>query len=117
MTADGNRPLRVGAAALIGLILLQIAWHAWLYPATAARLLPTLAITTLPPACALWVCADNLRRGVLIGGIVCLLYFCHGVSSAWSEPASRVLALVEVAFCVTVIGALGWDARHYRRPR
>jgi uncharacterized membrane protein len=114
MTAPGNTTLRAGAAGLVALILLQVAWYAWLFPAT--QLLPTLAITTLLPAYALWVCTGNLRRGVLIGGIVCLLYFCHGVSSAWSEPASRLLALVEIALTLTVIGALGWDARHYRRP-
>jgi len=117
MTRTGNGSLRAGAAALVALILLQIVWHAWLVPAVTTQLLPTLAITTLPPAYALWVSCGNLRRGVLIGGIVCLPYFCHGVSSAWSEPASRSLALAEIALALTVIGALGWDARGYRRPR
>jgi len=117
MTANGNLSLRVGAAALAALTLLQVAWHAWLFPAPAALRLPTLAITTLPLAWALWVSSRNLRRGVLIGGIICLLYFCHGVGSAWSVSTSRVLALVEVMLTLAVIGALGWDARHYRRPR
>jgi len=52
---------------------------------------------------------------VLIGGIVCLLYFCHGVSAAYGDAAARLPALAEIALTLIVIGALGWDARHYQR--
>jgi uncharacterized membrane protein len=47
----------------------------------------------------------------------CLAYFSHGVSSAYSEPVSRWLALIEVALSLVVIGALGWDSRGYRRKK
>jgi uncharacterized membrane protein len=63
-----------------------------------------------------WIAPGNLRRGVLVGGIVCLFYFCHGVSIAWDDASARGLAILEIALSLIVIGALGWDARHYKRP-
>lgn len=64
----------------------------------------------------LWTCRRNLRRGVLIGGIVGLFYFCHGVSVAWDDAPARIPALIEIALTLLVIGASGWDARKYKRP-
>jgi uncharacterized membrane protein len=76
-----------------------------------------LALTTLPLVLSLWIGAKNRRRGLLVSGMFCLAYFSHGVSSAYSEPASRWLALIEVALSIGVVGALGWDARGYRRKK
>ena len=109
--------LHAGAIALAMLLVLQVFWHGWWLPAVAAQRWPTLALSALPLLPGLWVCRQNLRRGVLIGGIVCLFYFCHGVSVAYADPAVRWLALVEIALTLLVIGALGWDARHYKRKR
>jgi uncharacterized membrane protein len=107
--------LRIGAAALVLLAALQILWHAWLAPPAGAQLLPTLAVAVFPLLPGLWICLRNLRRGVLVGGIVSLFYFCHGVGSAWADARLRLPACLEVALTLIVIGALGWDARHYRR--
>jgi len=116
MNSSHSRALRIGLAALAALALLQLVWH---WPGTAAGkdawLL--LAVTVVPLLPGLWVSARNLRRGVLIGGIVCLLYFCHAVVTAWSEPDARLAAFSELALTVAVIAALGWDARHYRRNK
>ncbi len=108
--------LHAGAAALALLALLQILWHGWLAPPAHPQLWPTLAVAVVPLLPGLWVCRYNLRRGVLIGGIVCLFYFCHGVGSAWADTAARPFACAEVALTLLVVAALGWDARSYRRP-
>jgi uncharacterized membrane protein len=108
--------LRFGAGALLALLLLQIAWHCWWMPAAPARFWPTLAIATLPLLPGLWTCRTNLRRGVLIGGIVGLFYFCHGVSVVYGDVAARIPALIEIALTLLVIGTSGWDARKYKRP-
>ena len=113
MTADA---LRIGTLALAALLLLELAWHAWLFPSDDHRI-SMVALTALPLALSLSIGTTNCRRGVLIGGMFCLAYFSHGVSSAYSEPASRWLALIEVALSLVVIGALGWDARGYRRKK
>lgn len=107
--------LRVGVSALALLALLEILWHGWLAPPAKVQLWSTLAVAVVPLLPALWTSLRNLRRGVLIGGIVCLFYFCHGIGSAWADAAVRTLACAEVALSLIVIGALGWDARHYKR--
>ena len=109
--------LHLGAVALVALALLHILWHAWLLPPANAQIAKTLAISIVPLLPGLWVCLGNLRRGVLIGGIVSLFYFCHGVSVAYSDSASRWLALAEIVLALTVIGASGWDARKYKRKK
>jgi uncharacterized membrane protein len=108
--------LHFGACALAALLVLQILWHAWLLPPAREQLLPILALAIVPLLPGLWTCLDNLRRGVLIGGIVSLFYFCHGVSAAYSDAPARGFALLEIALTLAVIGASGWDARHYKRP-
>ena len=107
--------LRVGLVALIALTLLEVAWHAWFLPTGSIG--GTLLITALPAAFCVLLCGRNLRRGVLVGGMLCLLYFAHGVSSAYSEPDARLLAFLEIALSLAVIGALGWDSRGYRRRK
>jgi uncharacterized membrane protein len=107
--------LHAGATALAALLVLQIFWHGWWLPPASAQRWPTLVLATVALLPGLWICRRNLRRGVLIGGIVCLFYFCHGVSAVYVDPAARWLALLEVALTLIVIGALGWDARHYKR--
>lgn len=110
MTSAHSAALRAGAGALIAQILLQIFWHAWLVPASR----PALALATLPLLPALWICFDNLRRGVLIGGIVSLFYFCHGVAELLGN-GSRLPAAVEITLSVCVVAALGWDTRQRKR--
>lgn len=116
MTRARTNALQGGLAALLALMLLQLVWH---WPGTTARLDAWLmtALTTLPLLASAWICRRNLRRGVLIGGILCLAYFCHGIVVAWAEPAQRAFGLVEVGLSVIVIFALGWDARHFKRQR
>lgn len=103
--------LRVGAAALLAQLALQLFWHAWLVPQSRAA----LALGVLPLLPALWIRLRNLRRGVLIGGIVSLFYFAHGVAELWGSPSIRIVAAGETLLSLIVIGASYWDARGYRR--
>ena len=111
-----TKTLRAGMSALVGLLALEAIWHAWLFPPDDHRL-SMLALTALPLVLSIWIGLRNRRRGLLVGGMLCLAYFSHGVSSAYSEPASRALALIEIGLSLVVIGALGWDARGYRRKK
>jgi len=107
MTAPASAALRFGAGALIAQLVLQIVWHAWLVPVSR----PALALAVLPLLPGLWVCIRNLPRGVLIGGIASLFYFCHGVAELLGTGASRLPAAAEVALAVAVVAALGWHTR------
>ena len=108
-------PLRIGFAALVALTLLEVAWHAWIVPGDDVRAM--LLVTALPAAFCVWLCSRNLRRGVLVGGMLCLAYFAHGVASAYSEPVARWPAALEIFLSLVVVIVLGWDARDYRRNK
>jgi uncharacterized membrane protein len=57
----------------------------------------------------------NVRRALLWVGILALFYFCHGVAEAWSAPAERIPALLEIALTLLLIGTLGAGVRRPRR--
>lgn len=104
---------KLGLAAWAALAVLQPIWHGWLLPPQSMPVTLVLAITLGPlllPLAAL----SNPRRALLWVGILALFYFCHGVAEAWSSPAERTLALVEIALTLLLIGALGAGVR---RPR
>jgi len=110
--------LRSARLAALALLLLEIYWHAWLAPARANLFWPSLALAVAPLLPGLWVARTNLRRGVLICGIVCMFYFAHGVAELWSATTPRALPAAEIVLSLLVIAALGWDARAYKRaPR
>lgn len=104
---------KIGLAAWAALGILQLVWHGWLLKPQSVPMALVLAIAVVPlllPLAAL----RNPRRALLWVGILALFYFCHGVAEAWSSPAERVPAAVEIALTLLLIGALGAGVR---RPR
>lgn len=115
MTVATPAPVdRIGLAAWAALLLLQLAWHGWLFPPQVMPTWLVLALTVLPlllPLTAL----HHPRRALLWAGILSLFYFCHGVAEAWSAPDVRALAWLEIGLTVLLIGTLGAGVRHPRR--
>lgn len=106
--------LRASVCALVAQILVQLAWHAWLAPQSRAA----LALAVLPLLPPLWIARHKPRRGVMVGAIVSLFYFCHGVAEWWSAAGQHVAAMVEIALALAVSAGLFVDARATRRsPR
>ena len=104
--------IRIG---LLALLALQIVWHGLSpmprsplgWSALAAAVLPLLLV--LPGA---W----RARPAPLFwANLLCLLYFCHGVSEAWTAPDMRGWAFVEIALSVIVVGAYGAFGLNSRR--
>jgi len=106
------KALPIGLAAWALLVGLQLVWHGWWAVSVVA-----LAITLPPLLLPLLALRTGAGRALLWVGIVALFYFCHGISEAWTSPGDRVPALIETLLCVVLIGALGWDARGYKRTR
>lgn len=105
---------KLGLAAWAALAALQLVWHGWLLPAQSVSVALVLAITLIPlllPLAAL----RNPRRALLWVGILALFYFCHGVAEAWSAPAERVLAVIEIVLTLLLIATLGAGVRRPRR--
>ena len=111
------KPLQVGYVAWAALVALQLAWYLWLAPPAGGSAFFALLLTLPPLLLPLLALQVSARRALLWVGIVALFYFCHGVVAAWVIPAARAPALLEASLCIVLIGALGWDARGYRRTR
>jgi uncharacterized membrane protein len=118
MTAAARAPIlpvyRIGLVAWALLVVLQLAWHAWLFPPQSLPLTLVLALTVVPLLLPLLALRD-VRRALLWVGILSLFYFCHGVSEAWSSAGERWLAIAEIVLTVLLIAALGAGVK--RKPR
>ena len=104
---------RLGLFAWAALILLQVIWHAWLFPPQVMPIGLLLVLTVVPLLLPLLARRDP-RRALLWVGILSLFYFCHGVAEAWSSAGERALALVEVVLTISLIAMLGAGVK--RRP-
>ena len=86
-------------AALLGLIVLGLAWELWLAPTGSG----TLAIKVLP----LVLCLAGLWRHRMYTfrwlSLLLWLYFLEGVIRATTERGvSMVLAIIEIALCIVL---------------
>ncbi|PZQ18242.1 MAG: DUF2069 domain-containing protein [Rhodanobacter denitrificans] len=106
---------RFGLLAWIGLIALQPAWYLWLAPPANGRALLALGIMLAPLLLPLFALRSGSGRLLTWIGIVSLFYFCHGIVAAYAVPAARGPALLQVALCSALIGALGWSAISAKR--
>lgn len=104
---------RIGLAAWAALLLLQLAWHGWLFPSQTMPMALVLSLTVIPLLLPLFAIRD-VRRALLWVGILSLFYFCHGISEAWSAPGERWLGWIEIVLTVTLIGTLGAGVRRKR---
>jgi len=84
--------------AWLALIVLQLAWFAWLAPADS-RLGGTL-FALVPLLLPLWWIMRLHLNGLVVGGLILLGYFCFAVVEAWVSPAVRMLALAQIAMIV-----------------
>lgn len=93
---------RIGFAAWAGLALLQIVWHAWLLPPRQMPVAAALAIALIPLALPLLYWRAP-QRALIAAAMVSLFYFCHGVAEAWSAPAERPFAWIEIILAVVLV--------------
>ena len=101
-----NRRDALPAAALVAQGVLQLLWHGVLRPPTALPTALVLGLALLPLTALIPAAAHSRRRMLLVGGIVTLLYFSHGVMEVWSSPAGRELAALEILFALGAIFGL-----------
>jgi uncharacterized membrane protein len=107
-SVDFTRWLAVGS--LTGLIILGLAWEMWLAPIRPGGSL--LALKVLPLCVPL---AGLLKRKLYTYRWVSLmvwLYFTEGAVRAWSDkPPGNILALIEVALCLSLFTACALHVR------
>jgi len=104
---------------IFGLLLLQWLWLGVIAPPGPGSPWIYVTFMCIPMLPSLVLLAQRQRSALLVGALAALLYFCHGVMVAMSEPAFRKLALVEVALSVLVVVAASWNglrSRFARKP-
>jgi uncharacterized membrane protein len=92
---------------LLALLALQVAWHGLLPPPRSPLGWTALAVAVLPLLAVLPGAWQARPAPLFWANILALLYFCHGVSEAWTTPELRLLALVEAALAAAIVCAYG----------
>jgi uncharacterized membrane protein len=108
---------RIGLVAWAALVVEFAVWQLWWLPPSQGSAAVAAALLIVPLLLPLLALGRDTRRARLWVGILTLFYFIHGVVTAYAEPRVRVPALIEVLLCLVFIGALGYEARHYKRRR
>jgi uncharacterized membrane protein len=89
---------RLLLAGLFGLAALFVFWfipEGW----------PALAIFAGPPLLLAALVWNGGQKPAFWAGMLALAWFSHGVMVAWSRPAERELALVEIALSLLIVFA------------
>jgi uncharacterized membrane protein len=112
MSDDRARLVTIGGLGLLA--VLQWLWHAWLLPPPwpgGPWLATAFSLPLLLTAVGMLV---RRRSARFWAGVLALLYFCHGITEAWTLPSARFLGLGESALAVLVIVASCWDGMRTR---
>ena len=87
----------------IGVILLQIVWHAVLPPPAGNRLVWLAVLAALPllvPLRGIW---KKQIRSMTWGGYLLVFYLVVGIMEAWSNPQQRIPASVQVVLILLFV--------------
>lgn len=89
-------------------MLIILAWYGWLAPPKAVSPAWAITLLVLPLFTALRGLLHINRRTIAWSLFLSFLYFSHGVTEAWSVPAARPWALIEVfaSLCWLIGGIL-----------
>lgn len=102
--------LRLGQLTWLLLAVLQLLWHAWLL-APPPGLIAVVAVLALLPL-ALPLLARSPARRLWWAAVAALVYFVHGVMSAWAmQGIAHALGWLELILAVALIsttGFIGW---------
>ena len=115
---SSTQSTRATFAGVMVLFALQWLWHGALLPPAGDAWYWLPVVFSVPLALlglALWLRRTSARYW---SGVIALLYFCHGITEAWTVEAARSLGLAEAALSVAVILAANWvglSARFKRR--
>jgi len=113
-----TRPLALTRVAWVALIVVQAAWFGWLAPETPFGRVATTLFAVVPLLLPLWWVWRLHLNGLVVGGLVLLVYFSVAVAEAWVDAVARPVALLEIALIVVYFAALSTVRRQAPdRPR
>lgn len=108
---------RYAMLGMAGLFVMQFFWHGFLLPPQRAPAWLIAGAFALPMVPAVLLAILRHPHAGFWGSVAALLYFCHGVMEAWTDPEARPLALLEAGLSVWLIVAASWDGMKARFRR
>lgn len=108
---------RYAMLGIAALFVLQFLWHGYLLPPEQAPAWLIAGVFALPILPAAILAILRHPQAGFWGSVAALLYFCHGVMEAWTDPEARPLAWLETALSVWLIVAASWDGMKARFQR
>lgn len=103
-------------AAYLALLGLQIVWHGLLPEPLGSHNWILAGVASLPLLLPLAGIAAGRMRSMTWGGFLAVLYFVIGVMEAWSNPAQRFPAAMQVVLSLTYCGLFVMHARQSSSP-
>lgn len=104
----------LAVAALLGLLLLSLAWELWLAPLRPGG--SWLVLKALPLCVPLAGLLKHRMYTYRWVSLLVWLYFIEGVVRAWGDPApSRWCALTEIALCLLLFVACALHVKGRQR--
>jgi uncharacterized membrane protein len=97
----------------LALLLLQITWHGLLPRPWGSQNWILAVVASLPLLLPLAGIAAGRMRSMTWGGFLAVLYFVIGVMEAWSNPAQRIPAIIQI---VVALAYCGLFASYSRQP-
>jgi len=93
--------LRRNMPLVIVLLLLALLYSTWFYHDRHWQ--AALLVFAFPPLCLLAGLLAGWPNAPLSAGIAALLWFSHGVMSAWTQPQHLLYAWLEMSLALTVV--------------
>jgi uncharacterized membrane protein len=106
---------RRAAWLLCALAALQVLWYGWWLPPEQISRAAAISLALVWFALPLLAARADIERGLLVGALMALGYFAHGVMEFWANPAARLPAAVEIVVCIAIVGFAGWPS--WRRAK
>jgi uncharacterized membrane protein len=100
-----KRSTQVMLFAYFGTLAWQVIWIGLLPPPSGPRNLWLAGFACLPLLIPVAGLLRRQHRSMIWGGLLLLLYFTVGITEAWTNPAHRWPALIQVALPVIYIFA------------
>ena len=99
----------------VALFALSVLFSLW-YHDSSLRV-AAMIFFTLPPLLLLVGVLRGNAKASFWSGVFGLFWFSHGVMVAWTRPPERLLAWLEIALALLVIGASSWAGLRARFGR
>jgi uncharacterized membrane protein len=109
MARSSRAPRRMLSAVLFAQALLYVAWFH-----DDRNVLAAMLVFVLPVALLLAGALAGSARAAFWAGVLGLLLFCHGVMTAWADPAQRWFAVAAIVLSVLAVFASSWDGLRAR---